>query len=232
LLIQGQELIARTGQPDVANSILHLTGDTPFIIDTGTTKAFRALTGWSFCDGAVNVVRSQGPLCRAPDGANGPCGAMHDADQLKILTALSHAATLVESGDVEVLTEGHLFRVNRGPEALARAEAFLDQATGLDARVHGSLAGLAEPPEIATFIEAFAEAYASLGTQGGNPGPDVYGHDGGQHSPRTGHGAKPQGRQRRSSRLTWQSDAFAWGSLPPIGVGIHGKPFSGHIIER
>jgi hypothetical protein len=25
---------------------------------------------------------------------------------------------------------------------------------------------------------------------------------------------------------------FAWGSLPPIGVGIHGKPFSGHIIER
>jgi glyoxylase-like metal-dependent hydrolase (beta-lactamase superfamily II) len=302
LLVQGQELIAPKGQPDVANSILHLTGDTLFLVDTGATKAFRddltaaaqdigawrhlvvltthghvdhvgnndladqladdhratvqhlvpakelaqmrdplaywttslrrlvgvlpgydhpeemaaqlvsifeplqpfgattttfedepiewlgigplSLTGWSFCDGAVNVVRSQGhcaghvmvhirdsQLLHLADESNGPCGAMHDADQLKILTALSHAATLVESGHVEVLTEGHLFRVNRGADALARAEAFLDQAAALDARVHESLAGLAEPPEVAMFTETLTEAYASLGAEGGNPSP-------------------------------------------------------------
>jgi glyoxylase-like metal-dependent hydrolase (beta-lactamase superfamily II) len=302
VLIQGQELNAPKGQPDVANSILHLTGDTLFLIDTGVTQAFRdalnaaahdiggwrhlvvltthghvdhvgnndlpdqlaaehgatvrhlvpakelaqmrdplgywtsslrrlvgvvpgydkpedmaaqlisifdplqpfgatttpfednaievlgigplRLTGWSFCDGAVNVVRSQGhcaghvmvhlrdsQVLHLADESNGPCGAMHDADQLNILTALGHAATLVESGDVGVLTEGHLFRVNRGPDALARTQAFLDQAAALDARVHNSLAGVAGPPEVGPFVDAFGEAYASLGAEGGNPSP-------------------------------------------------------------
>ena len=76
-------------------------------IDIGPLR----LTGWSFGDGAVNVVRSQGHcagqvvvhlrdahVLHLSDESNAPCGAMHDADEVKLLSTLGHAATLVESG--------------------------------------------------------------------------------------------------------------------------------------
>jgi glyoxylase-like metal-dependent hydrolase (beta-lactamase superfamily II) len=46
LLVQGQELNIDAKQPDVANAVLHRTGDTVVIVDTGVTEAFRkALRG-------------------------------------------------------------------------------------------------------------------------------------------------------------------------------------------
>jgi len=139
------------------------------------------LSGWSFSDGAVNVVRTQGHcagqvvvhlrdsnLLHMSDETNAPCRAMHDSDQLKILTALSQAATLLESGAVDVLTEGHLFRLNRGEAALARVEAILDQAETLDQRVHDALPAAREPVDPVSFQESFAGAYSSLGVDGAN----------------------------------------------------------------
>jgi glyoxylase-like metal-dependent hydrolase (beta-lactamase superfamily II) len=46
LLVQGQELNIDAKQPDLANAVLHRTGDTVVIVDTGVTEAFRkALRG-------------------------------------------------------------------------------------------------------------------------------------------------------------------------------------------
>jgi hypothetical protein len=48
LLVTGQELVVENGQPDVANSRFHLANRTLFLVDTGTTEAFRAaLIGWT-----------------------------------------------------------------------------------------------------------------------------------------------------------------------------------------
>ena len=303
LMVTGQELVLAKGQPDVANSLLHLADRTLFLVDTGTTEAFRDalsaaatqlgtwdklvvltthghvdhvgnndladrlaadrgatvrhlvpapdlaqmrdplgywttaiqrvadivpgndnaeesaarllsifrpfepfgattslfenapleqinigplhLSGWSFGDGAVNVVRTQGHcagqvvvhlrdsnLLHLSDESNGPgCGAMHDADQLKILTAIGNAATLLESGTVNVLTEGHLLRVNEGQAARARVEAILDQAATLHQKVHDALPAGREPVDPASFTERLMAAYSSLGTEGGNLNP-------------------------------------------------------------
>jgi hypothetical protein len=96
---------------------------------------------------------------------------MHDADQLKILTALGHAATLLEAGAVNVLTEGHLFRFNEGKAALARVEAILDQAEALNQKVHDLVPAGRGPVDPASFTEGVTAAYSSLGAEGGNPNP-------------------------------------------------------------
>src|SRR5690348_15417162 len=41
LLLTGQALLVDKGQPDVANALLHRANRTLFLIDTGTTEAFR-----------------------------------------------------------------------------------------------------------------------------------------------------------------------------------------------
>jgi hypothetical protein len=96
---------------------------------------------------------------------------MHDADQLKILTALGHAARLLEAGAVNVLTEGHLFRLNEGTAALARVEAILDQAETLNQKIDEVLPTGREPVDLATFTDRLMAAYSSLGAEGGNPNP-------------------------------------------------------------
>lgn len=71
----------------------------------------RRFTGWTFADGAVRVLRSQGHcaghvivhlrdcgVLHLSDEGNGACGAMHDADQLKIQTVLGAVAGLFEEG--------------------------------------------------------------------------------------------------------------------------------------
>src|SRR5262249_12934435 len=87
------------------------------------------------------------------------------------LTALGHAATLLEAGAVNVLTEGHLFRLNEGNAALARVEAILDQAETLGRRAHDILPAGGEPVDPARFTERLTAAYSSLGAEGGNPSP-------------------------------------------------------------
>ena len=109
-------------------------------IRIGSTR----FTGWTFVDGAVRVLRSQGHcaghvivhlrdsgILHLSDEANGPCGAMADADQLKIQTTIGAAATMFEEGEAAVLTDGHTFTVRRGDEPLSYLDGLLDQATAL-----------------------------------------------------------------------------------------------------
>ena len=107
-----------------------------------------ALTGWTFADGAVRVIRSQGHcaghvivqlrdsrLLHMSDEANGPCGVMDDADQLKIAAALGAAVTMLEEEQVTRMTDGHSFVVAEAPDALSRLHTLLDQAVSAAGRV-------------------------------------------------------------------------------------------------
>lgn len=101
------------------------------------------VNGWSFADGAVSVVRSQGHcaghvmvylrdsrLLHLGDEDNGPCGSMADADQLKVQTAFALAVSLIDSGHVETITDGHS-SVRRTTEARAFLDDLLEQAVAL-----------------------------------------------------------------------------------------------------
>lgn len=67
--------------------------------------------GWSFADGAVSVLRSQGHcaghvvvylrdsrVLHLGDEDNGPCAVMADADQVKLQSTLALVASLVRTG--------------------------------------------------------------------------------------------------------------------------------------
>ncbi len=95
----------------------------PYVPVTDVTRTYEELplehlvigsqhvSGWSFGDGAVQVVRTHGHcagqvvvhlpgarLLHLSDEPNGPCGAMHDANQMNIFAAAALALTLVETG--------------------------------------------------------------------------------------------------------------------------------------
>jgi glyoxylase-like metal-dependent hydrolase (beta-lactamase superfamily II) len=103
----------------------------------------RRVNGWSFADGAVSVIRSQGHcaghvvvylrdsrLIHLGDEDNGACGSMADADQVKLQAALDLAASLIDSGHVETVTDGHGL-VHRDGEAREFLDDLLDQAVSL-----------------------------------------------------------------------------------------------------
>ncbi|MFK0218035.1 MBL fold metallo-hydrolase [Streptomyces vinaceus] len=295
LLVLGQELDVERGRPDVGNALVHRTGDTLVVVDTGVTEAFRAalreaadrvrpwsrvlvltthghpdhvanndladgfgvpaehwvpaadlgqmrdpdaywvrafervrgmaplpdpavagpalvslfrpyrpfaavtrtyeerpleririgsarFTGWSFADGAVRVLRTQGHCaghvivhlrdCRVlhlSDEGNGACGAMADADQLKIQTTLGAVALLFEEGRAEALTDGHTFAVRRGAgAAVPFLDGLLEQATALQSAALGAVAGDV-PVRPGEFTARYAEAFTSTGGGGANP---------------------------------------------------------------
>ncbi|MFJ3878884.1 MBL fold metallo-hydrolase [Streptomyces sp. NPDC090077] len=139
--------------------------------------------GWTFADGAVRVLRSQGHcaghvivhlrdsgVLHLSDEANGPCGPMPDADQLKIQSALGSAARLLEEGAAAVLTDGHTFALRRGPGAVSHLDRMLDQAAALHAAAL-ALAGGPGPVRPDAFTEGCAEAATALGVTGANPNP-------------------------------------------------------------
>ncbi|MET9610158.1 MBL fold metallo-hydrolase [Streptomyces sp. NPDC006512] len=291
VLVLGQELDVEHGQPDVANALVHRTGDTLVLVDTGVTAPFRAalraaadrvgpwsrallltthghldhvgnndladelgvpvehyvpardvdqmqdpatywvrsfervagpappaptadrlvslfqpmrpfgattrtyeerpleqirfgplrFSGWTFADGAVRVLRSQGHcaghvivhlrdcgVLHLSDEGNGPCGAMADADQLKIQTVLGAASLLFEQGRAALLTDGHTFAVRRGADAVSYLDGLLEQATALHEAALG-LTGEAPHVRPSTFTTRYAEAMAGRGTGGANP---------------------------------------------------------------
>jgi glyoxylase-like metal-dependent hydrolase (beta-lactamase superfamily II) len=101
------------------------------------------VNGWSFADGAVSVIRSQGHcaghvivylrdsrLLHLGDEDNGPFGSMPDADQVKVQSAFGLAASLIDSGSVQTITDGH-GSVHRDAEARASLDDLLDQAVSL-----------------------------------------------------------------------------------------------------
>lgn len=139
------------------------------------------LTGWTFADGAVRVVRSQGHcaghvvvhlrdngVLHLGDEGNGACGVMQDADQLKIQTTLGAVATMIDEGQVTILTDGHTFAVRDAAQAAADLDQLLDQAVALQ---RSTLAGVDDEREIrsSTFVQHEREAVAALGVGGANP---------------------------------------------------------------
>jgi len=136
-------------------------------------------TGWAFCDGAVQVARTQGHcagqvvvhlagpgLLHLSDEPNSPCAAMHDADQVKMLSALGWALTAVQSGAIEFVTEGHEFEIYRKDTAAARLAGLLDDAARLDAAVQSAASSSCTTSE---FGIAFRKAAAGLGSASANP---------------------------------------------------------------
>ena len=68
------------------------------------------------------------------DEANGPCGVMADADQVKLVGTLAAAATMVGEGQVLRLTDGHTFTVTDAEQAATRLRGLLDKAAALQTR--------------------------------------------------------------------------------------------------
>ncbi|MFJ6780568.1 MBL fold metallo-hydrolase [Streptomyces yangpuensis] len=140
-------------------------------------------TGWTFADGAVRVLRSQGHcaghvivhlrdcgVLHLSDEGNGACGAMADADQLKIQTVLGAVAGLFEQEEAAILTDGHTFAVRRGADAVSHLDGLLEQATALHDAALGLTGGSAQIRPSA-FTSRYAEALAGLGVGGANPNP-------------------------------------------------------------
>lgn len=138
-------------------------------------------SGWTLADGAVRVLRSQGHcaghvivhlrdcgVLHLSDEGNGACGAMVDADQLKIQSALGAVAHLFQEGEAELLTDGHTFAVRRGAEAASHLDGLLEQATLLQAAAL-ELTRDSRQVRPSTFCARFAEAIAALGVGGANP---------------------------------------------------------------
>jgi glyoxylase-like metal-dependent hydrolase (beta-lactamase superfamily II) len=137
------------------------------------------VTGWTFCDGAVHVARTQGHcagqvvvhlagpgLLHLSDEPNGPCAAMHDADQVKMLGAVGWALTAVQSGAVALVTEGHQFQLYDSDAATARLTGLLDDAARLDAALQPAASPSCTPAE---FLAAFRKASAELSPTTANP---------------------------------------------------------------
>ncbi|WP_326593222.1 hypothetical protein [Streptomyces sp. NBC_01294] len=138
-------------------------------------------TGWTFADGAVRVLRSQGHcaghvivhlsdcgILHLSDEGNGPCGAMAGADQLKIQTVLGAVALLFEEGGAALLTDGHTFAVRRGAEVVSYLDGLLDQATALQEAAL-TLTGESGQVRPGAFTTRYAQAFAGLGSGGANP---------------------------------------------------------------
>ena len=139
------------------------------------------MTGWTFADGAVQVLRTQGHcqghvivllrdngVLHLSDEGNGPCGVMHDADQFKIQTALGAVLTMIDQNLVTTLTDGHTFAVRSAPEAETEVESLLQQAVQLQQAAIEQLDGVEEirPTE---FLEHYGKTVAELEVGGANP---------------------------------------------------------------
>lgn len=103
------------------------------------------INGWSFADGAVSVLRSQGHcaghvvvylrdsrLLHLGDEDNGPCGSMPDADQVKVQATFTLAVSLIDAGAVQTITDGH-GPLRQGAAAREFLDHLLEQAIALQA---------------------------------------------------------------------------------------------------
>ncbi|MFD2122995.1 hypothetical protein ACFSNO_31805 [Streptomyces cirratus] len=112
-------------------------------------------------------LRDNGVLHLSDEG-NGACGAMADADQLKIQSALGSVALLFEQSEAALLTDGHTFAVRGGAEAVSHLDGLLEQATALQ-RAALRLTGDSPQVRPGEFTTRYADAFAELGVTGANP---------------------------------------------------------------
>jgi glyoxylase-like metal-dependent hydrolase (beta-lactamase superfamily II) len=140
-------------------------------------------SGWTFADGAVRVLRSHGHcaghvivhlrdsgVVHLADEANGPCGAMPDADQFRIQATLEAVAALFEQGEATVLTDGHTPAVRRAADAQRYLDGLLDQAGALQAAALALTDGT-ERVAPGEFVVRFADAMVRANGGGPNPNP-------------------------------------------------------------
>ncbi|MBM9468363.1 MBL fold metallo-hydrolase [Nakamurella leprariae] len=140
-------------------------------------------TGWTFADGAVRVLRSQGHcaghvvvhlrdagVLHLGDEPNGACGVMVDADQLKLTETWAAAATMIDDGVVTTLTDGHTPGVEDAQQAAARLATLLEQAATLQSRSAELVAHHAELPP-ADFVGDYTRLLGELDVGGANPNP-------------------------------------------------------------
>ncbi|MET0965523.1 MAG: MBL fold metallo-hydrolase [Nakamurella sp.] len=140
------------------------------------------INGWSFADGAVSVLRSQGHcaghvmvylrdsrLLHLGDEDNGPCGSMADADQVKVQTAFGLAASLIDSGDVEIITDGHS-AIRRGHQAREFLDDLLEQAAALQALALPPRSGR-ETVEGRAFLDQLTESFKEHSADHTAPNP-------------------------------------------------------------
>jgi len=137
--------------------------------------------GWTFADGAVRVLRSQGHcaghvvvhlrdngVLHLGDEVNGPCGIMRDADQLKIQTTFATTVAMIDAGEVSWVTDGHEPEVLKAVDARTRMEGMLAQVVALQSSALGIL-GDDRSVHPRAFVEAYAQDVAALGVGGANP---------------------------------------------------------------
>jgi hypothetical protein len=139
--------------------------------------------GWSFADGAVRVLPSQGhcagqvivyvrdsQLLHLGDEPNGPCGPMADFDQVKLVSTLTAAHTMVTEQQVLRLTDGHTFTVSGADQAATRLQGLLDNGPALQTRAAAVVAGQVSvnPVEL---VGSYTAALADLGVAAANPNP-------------------------------------------------------------
>ena len=137
--------------------------------------------GWTFADGAVRVLRSQGHcaghvivhlrdngVLHLGDEVNGPCGIMRDADQLKIQTTFATTAAMIDAGEVSWVTDGHEPEVLKAADARTRMENLLDQAAALQSSALG-IVGDDRSVQPRAFLDAYAQDVVALGVGGANP---------------------------------------------------------------
>lgn len=141
------------------------------------------MSGWTFADGAVQVIRTQGHcaghvvvylrdsrLIDMGDETNGPCGIMHDADQVKLQTAFALAHQLVDQQLITMMTDAHGTTVRDAVTARAELDTLFDHALTVEA---AALASTNKQGSIdaATYAADHAEMLAGFGISGANSNP-------------------------------------------------------------
>lgn len=163
------------------------------------------LVGWTFADGAVSVLPSQGhcaghvvvylrdsKVLHLGDEANGPCPVMHDADQHKLTEIQTVARDLLEAGLVDHLSDGHSAAVDDAAQAQARISRLLQQSLDLqDTAAHLS-AGSASV-DAADFVAGLAQRYDDLHVVSANANPVFVGMMAAEQLQRLGYRRRPYG---------------------------------------
>ena len=178
------------------------------------TIGARRFVGWIFADGAVAVIPSQGHstghvvvylrdahLLHMGDETNGPCPIGHDADQHKLTEIQSAALSLIQSGAVTQLTDGHTFAVHDAHGATRRLTDLLQQSLILQGEA-ARLTNGHRSVETSHFADGIATCYRDLAVQGANANPVFLGMIAAGQLQRLGYTHQGSGTTWRASPLT------------------------------
>jgi glyoxylase-like metal-dependent hydrolase (beta-lactamase superfamily II) len=140
--------------------------------------------GWIFANGAIQVMASQGHCAghvivhlREPgvlhvgDELNGPCAPMPDADQLKISTTWNAVESLLETADIDVVTDGHSMAPLSREHAVHRLNTYRDLHLELHNRTRQLMDDQVTEPNLAAVVSRYTDILTELGISGPNDNP-------------------------------------------------------------